>query len=57
MNEGVILPEMLEAGKAALVEGRNRDLSDLQMLIDVYLAMESTKMILEMRDRYRAVLH
>lgn len=52
-----ILPEMLEAGQAALQESRAQNLSDLQMLVDIYLAMEGMKIIIAMRERYGSVLH
>lgn len=49
MSEVFIFPEMLEAGVEALLECRNRDLPEDEMVVAIYLAMEAIREIRVMR--------
>lgn len=49
MAEVVLLPEMLEAGLEALMEGRKREMSDEDVCIAVFLAMRAIEEIYAMR--------
>ena len=52
MNSTLILPEMLEAGMAAYTESQQADLPPLEMLVEIYLAMEGMRQIVKMRNAY-----
>jgi hypothetical protein len=56
VREVVLLPEMLQAGREALEEGRDRHLSADDLVVSIYLAMRGIEEIAVMHQ-HNGVVH